>query len=140
MSIAKYLWVTGSMIITVLGFIHLYYTFFTNAFSSTNKKLIEEMKSSSPILTHEITMWKSWIGFNGSHSSGVIFIGLINSYFAFRYFEILRTDHLFFIINILTISFYVWLAGKYWFNIPFIGLLITLACFLSSYSLLLMSK
>ncbi len=128
------------MLITTLGVIHLYYTFFTNAFSSTNERMIEEMKVSSPVLTQKITMWNSWVGFNGSHSSGVIFIGLINAYFAFRYFNVLRADHLFFIFTILMISFYVWLAGKYWFNVPFIGLSIALACFLASYSLVLTNK
>ena len=98
------------------------------------------MKASSPILTQEITMWKAWIGFNGSHSSGVLFIGIINFYLALRYFNILQSDHFFFIFNILTISFYVWLAEKYWFNIPFVGLLIALVCFLSSYMLTLVNK
>ncbi len=138
--LAKYLWLIGSILVFVLGSIHLYYTFFTNAFSSTNEKMIEEMKSSSPILTQEITMWKSWIGFNGSHSSGVIFIGLINFYLTFRYFKFLQTDHFFFIFNILTIGFYVWLAEKYWFNIPFIGLSIALTCFIISYILILVNK
>lgn len=133
--VAKYLWAIGSILITILGITHLYYTFFTNAFSSRNEKMIEEMKSSSPILTQEITVWKAWIGFNGSHSSGVIFIGIINFYLALRYFSVLQSDHFFFVFNILTIGFYVWLAEKYWFNIPFVGLSITLVCFLISYIL-----
>ena len=133
--IAKYLWTTGSIIMVLLGSIHVYCTFFTSTFSSENEKMIEEMKSSSPILTKKITMWNAWIGFNGSHSSGVIFIGLINVYLAFRYFRILQSDHFFFVFNILTIGFYVWLAEKYWFNIPLTGLLITLICFITSYIL-----
>ena len=138
--IANYLWALGSILISFLGGIHLYFTFFTNVFSSKNEKMIEAMKASSPILTQEITMWKAWIGFNGSHSSGVLFIGIINFYLALRYFNILQSDHFFFIFNILTISFYVWLAEKYWFNIPFVGLLIALVCFLSSYMLTLVNK
>ncbi|UFH54487.1 LIC_13387 family protein [Spirosoma sp. KNUC1025] len=138
--IAKYLWAIGSVPAVVLGIIHLYYTFFTNGFSSANEKMIEEMKSSSPILTREITMWKAWIGFNGSHSSGVMFIGIINFYVALRYFNVLQSDHFFFVFNILTIGFYLWLAEKYWFNIPFLGLLLTLVCFTASYVLTLVNK
>jgi hypothetical protein len=80
--IAKYLWETGSVIITILATIHLYYTFFTNKFSSRNEKMVEEMKTSFPILTQKTTMWKAWIGFNASHSSGAMFIGIINFYLA----------------------------------------------------------
>lgn len=66
--LAKYLWEIGSIVITVLGSTHLYYTFFTNKFSSRNEKLVEEMKTSFPILTKEMNMWKGWISFNATHS------------------------------------------------------------------------
>ena len=133
--IAKYLWEFGSAIFAILGSIHLYYTFFTNKFSSRNEKVVEEMKSSSLILTRKTTIWKAWIGFNASHSSGAIFIGIINIYLGSRYFETLQHDHFFFLFNIVTAIFYVWLAKKYWFKIPFIGILIALACFCVSYIL-----
>ena len=98
------------------------------------------MQANSPILSQKITMWKAWIGFNGSHSSGVIFIGLMNLYLAFYYFSVLQSDHLFFVFNILTIGFYIWLAKKYWFNIPLIGLSITMACYITSYILTMLNK
>ena len=134
---AKYIWEFGSIILIILGTIHLAYTFFTNKFSSKNKKVITEMKSSHPNLTKETTIWKAWIGFNASHSIGVIFIGIINLYLAFEYFSILQSDHFFFIFNILTISFFVWLAKLYWFKIPLIGTSITLICYMLSYSIIL---
>lgn len=139
MIIAKYLWVIGSITITVFAGLHLYLTFFTNKFSSKNEKLMEEMNSSSPVLTNELTMWKSWIGFNASHSSGGIFIGIINFYLALRYFTLLQTDHFFFVFTILTIGFYVWVAKTYWFKTPLVGLLVALACYLISYILVLIN-
>lgn len=135
--IAKYLWETGSIIIAMLGGLHLYYTFFTNKFSSRNEKVVEEMRTSFPNLTKKTTMWKSWIGFNGSHSSGAIFIGIINFYLASQYFTVLQSDHFFFLFNILTIAFYVFLAKKYWFNIPLTGIVMVLVCFTISYILTL---
>jgi len=140
MIIAKYLWEIGSIIIVILGSIHLYYTFFTNKFSSRNERMMGEMKSSSPIITKETSMWKAWMGFNASHSSGAIFIGVINSYLAFQYFRVLQSDNFFFLFNILTIGFYVWLAKKYWFKIPFTGLLMTFICFIVSYILTMINK
>ena len=138
--IAKYLWMLGSLIVFVLGTIHLLYTFYTNKFSPRNEKLEGEMKLTNPVLTSQTTMWNAWIGFNASHSSGAIFIGLINFYLAAKYFSIFQDDNLFFLLNILTIGFYVWLAKKYWFKIPFTGITITLICFIISYMLTTICK
>ena len=135
MIIAKLLWLTGSLIFTVLGTTHMLYTFFTDKFSSRNKKVIDEMKSSSPNLTAETTMWKAWTGFNASHSSGAIFIGVVNFYLALQHFDLIQTDAFFFALNLVTTGFYLWLAKKYWFQIPFIGILLTLFCFFISYVL-----
>lgn len=130
---AKYLWEIGSSIFAILGTLHLFYTFFSDKFSSRNEKMVDEMKTSHINLTKETTIWKAWIGFNASHSSGAMFIGIINFYLAVEYFAIFQSSHFFFLFNILTVGFYVWLAKKYWFKIPFIGILTTLICYLLSY-------
>ena len=130
---AKYIWEVGSMIFVILGSIHLVYTFFTDKFSSKNKKVLEEMESSYPILTGDTTIWKAWIGFNASHSAGAIFIGVVNMYIAHHFFQVIQGDYFFFAMNILTVGFYLWLAQRYWFRIPFYGILLTLVCFLTSF-------
>lgn len=137
---AKYLWILGSLILIILGTIHLIYTFFTNKFSPRNEKIEEEMKSAIPILTKQTTIWKGWIDFNASHSCGILFIGIINLYLAFTYFSLFQSDNFFFLLNILTIGFYVWLAKKYWFKIPLIGITITWICFIGSYILIIINK
>ena len=137
---AKYLWETGSVIIVVLGCLHLYYTFFTDKFSSRNEKAVEEMKTSFPVLTKETTIWNAWIGFNASHSAGAIFIGVINFYLGIQYFAILQSDHFFFLFNILTMSFYVYIAKKYWFKSPLIGVITVLMCFIASYFLTITNR
>lgn len=127
--LGKYIWIFGSIIFTILGIVHLIFTFFSNKFLSKNEKMILEMKSSSPIISNETTMWKAWIGFNASHSSGVIFIGIINIYMVCNFWSALKTDLFFFIFNILIVGFYLWLAKKYWFKVPFFGILLTFICF-----------
>jgi len=137
MKIIKYIWEFGSLILLLLGSIHMFYTFFTNKFSSNNENLITEMKKSSPILTNETTIWRAWVGFNASHSSGAIFIGVINFLIAANYFESFLSNNFYYIFNIITILFYLILAKKYWFKVPFIGILITLICYLSVYIIIL---
>lgn len=137
--IEKYLWEFGSLIIFLLGSTHLYFTFFTDKFSSKNKKLIEEMKNSHPILTKKTTIWSAWIGFNASHSSGAMFIGAMNLYLAINYFSAFDGAHFFFIFNIITLGFYLWLAKKYWFKTPFLGILVAFLCYTVSYILMLVN-
>jgi hypothetical protein len=72
-------------------------------------------------------MWKAWQGFNASHSSGAIYIGLINLLLAIRYSAVLQ-DPFVIVLNISTVLFYLWLAKRYWFSVPFKGMLLS-ACF-----------
>jgi hypothetical protein len=133
--LARYLWMTGSLIIASLGTIHLYLTFFTTAFGSSNQTMIQHMQASSPTLSPSINMWRAWIGFNASHSSGLVFMGLFNGYLAFRYFGHVQSDPFFFVGTLLAISFYGWLAHRYWFSLPLLGLSLALLCFVVSYGL-----
>jgi len=134
---AKYLWELGSVIILLFGCMHLYFTFFTDKFSSTNKQLIADMKASSPKLTKQTTMWKAWIGFNATHSSGAMFIGFLNFYMAYNYFDLMQTDHIFFLLSIVTVVFYVWVIKNIGFKTPIVGVLFTLFCYIAAYVLVL---
>jgi hypothetical protein len=137
---AKYLWIAGSIIITALGMIHLVYTFCTNKLSPRNKELKEAMKMASPMITKQTTIWKAWTGFNASHSIGMIFLGFINLYFAANYFSIFKSENTYFVLNIFTVAFYLWLARKYWFKIPFTGIGISFLCYFISYLLIVINK
>jgi len=130
--LAKILWFTGSVIFLALGTLHLYYTFFSSKFAARNKAVVTEMKNTSPVLTNETTMWNAWIGFNASHSAGAIFIGLINIILVVQYFPVLQDSLVIQLLNIATFIFYCWLAKKFWFRIPFTGILITAGCFVAA--------
>ena len=134
--LAKYLWVAGSIPFIVLGSIHLLYTFFTNKFNSRNSLLDEQMKTSHPVLTRQTTMWKAWTGFNASHASGAIYIGIVNLLLALSHFSVVQ-EPAFLILNVLTVLFYLWLARKFWFRIPFTGILLAACCFIAATVILL---
>ena len=113
------------------------YTFFSNKFLARDSNTVEKMKMTSPILTRNTTMWKAWIGFNASHSLGVIFFGLINIIIAIQHFEIYISAPILSVLNIITLLFYLFLSKKYWFRPPFIGVIVSLLCFSISFILLL---
>jgi len=126
----KILWITGAAIFLLLGTIHLLYTFFTGKFNARNKDVMAAMKNTSPVLTKETTMWKAWIGFNASHSAGAIFFGLINILLVSGYFQVMQNSLLLHLLNNATAIFYLWLGKKYWFKIPFTGILLAAVCFI----------
>ncbi|MEO6610599.1 MAG: hypothetical protein ABIT05_00650 [Chitinophagaceae bacterium] len=127
--IEKILWICGSSIYIILAGMHLLYTFFTNKFSVRDRETEERMKRNYPVLTNKTTMWKAWIGFNGSHSIGGIFFGVINLVFAVNYFELLGNSMGLLLLTCATSFFYLFLGFKYWFVIPRTGILVASVCF-----------
>ena len=109
-------------------------------FLPRSHQLMEDMKKASPVLSRDLTMWNAWVGFNASHSSGIIFIAVINIYIAVKFFPLFRESHFYFLFNIATMAFYVFLAGKYWFSKPLIGVCIVLLCYLVAYTLVLVKS
>ena len=130
--LSKVLWLSGSAIFFILGSLHLVYTFFSTKLDPRNKTVIDEMKATFLRLTDETTAWKAWIGFNASHSAGAIFFGAINIILSARHFYIIENSFLLSFLTILTSVFYLGLARKYWFSIPYIGILVATACFIAS--------
>jgi len=130
--VEQILLIIGAAIFGVLGALHLYYTFFTNKFMTRDRKVAEAMKGTSPILTERTTMWDAWIGFNGSHSLGAIFIAVFYILLASTHMQVIRETKSFVLLAVLIGISYLYLAIKYWFRIPLIGILIATICFVVS--------
>jgi hypothetical protein len=124
--------ITGSTILGILGTIHLVYTFFTNKFEARDPAVTQAMRDVSPILTRDTSVWRAWIGFNASHSLGVMFFAGIYIPLAFSHFTIIQQSHWFTILPVVMGSSYLLLARKYWFKIPFTGILIATICFIAA--------
>ena len=74
--------VASAGIILLLGVIHLVYTFYGKKLTPRDPALQAAMRQVSPVLTRATTMWKTWVGFNASHSMGAMLFGLIYGYLA----------------------------------------------------------
>ena len=130
--IEQILLIVGAAIFGVLGTLHLYYTFFTNKFMTRDHTVAEAMKATSPLLSNRTTMWDTWIGFNGSHSLGAIFIGTFYILLATTHMEVIRETKSFVLLAVLIGASYLVLAIKYWFRTPLIGILIATIVFVIS--------
>lgn len=121
--------IVGASIFGVLGIVHLLYTFFTNKFEAYDSSVTDAMKKTSLILTKETTVWDAWIGFNASHSFGAMLVAGIYIPLVIHYFEIIKQSVWFSILPVIIGLSYLVLAKKYWFKIPFVGVLISTVCF-----------
>jgi hypothetical protein len=125
----KQLIILGSSILLLLGTIHLIYTFFTTKLFPRNNNLIKDLKKEYPVLTKGTTMWKAWIGFNASHSAGIVFFAKINIILVFYAFQVFQDSTALLILDDGFVLFYLFLAKKYWFKTPFLGILLASLCF-----------
>ncbi len=119
----------GAAIFGFLGTVHLVYTFFTDKFEAYDSDVTKAMKNTTPILTKDTTMWNAWIGFNASHSLGAIVFGAIYLPMAVSHFHVVRESMWLLHLPVLVGVSYLALAKKYWFKIPFIGILVSTICF-----------
>lgn len=81
-AVAPLLVVASAAVVLLLGVTYLLFTFGTRMLHPRDPELRVRMDEVSPILTRETTMWKTWVGFNASHSYGIIFFAIVYGYLA----------------------------------------------------------
>ncbi|ROZ64963.1 hypothetical protein [Ramlibacter sp. WS9] len=117
----SYFIAAGAVIALVLGLIHLLYTYRGNKLHPRDDALKARMTEVSPVLTRETTMWRCWIGFNASHSFGVIFFGVLYAYLPLAHSRMFFESPFLLAVGLAVLVGYVTLARRYWFSIPFRG-------------------
>ena len=122
---------TSATIVLFLGLAHLYLTFFTRAFASRDTALEEKLKSVSPRISGQTTMWRAGVGFHSSHALGVIFFGLVYGYLALAELNFLIRSPFLVGLGALVLLGYIVLAKLYWFDRPLVGVALALACYLA---------
>lgn len=130
--LAKSLMMVSSGIILGLGVIHLIYTFSGTNLLPRDPSLQVLMSQVHPGLTTETTMWKTWIGFNASHSMGAILFGLIFGFLAYQHTELLFNSAYLLAVGFLMLAGLFVLGKLYWFSVPFACITISLVCYLAS--------
>jgi hypothetical protein len=86
---ARILMVLSASIVLTLGVSHLVYTFSGPNLTPRDPALQVSMSQVSPVITKETTMWRCWVGFNASHSMGLILFGLVFGYLALAHGQLL---------------------------------------------------
>jgi hypothetical protein len=69
-------------------------------------------------------MWRAWVGFNASHSLGALLFGTIYGYLAVVHRALLFQSWFLLSLGLLTLVAYALLGKRYWFSVPFRGILL----------------
>jgi sterol desaturase/sphingolipid hydroxylase (fatty acid hydroxylase superfamily) len=126
------LMVASAAILFVLGTLHLIYTFVGPKLTPRDPALQIRMREVSPVITKETTMWRCWVGFNASHSMAAMLFGLIYGYLAIAHGGLLFSSPYLLVVGLLTVGGFFVLGRLYWFSVPFIGIGISLVCYVAS--------
>ena len=111
--------VASAMIMLMLGFVHLLYTFHVTKLNPRDSNLTAKMMTVSPVISRETTMWRAWVGFNASHSICLILFGAVYGYLAMRHSAFLFQSWFLLAVGFAVLLGYAILAKLYWFNAPF---------------------
>jgi hypothetical protein len=139
--LSRYVFLVGALPLVVLGTVHVFGTPFTlvqsKGLAPRDPSLRDAMTKDTILLTRRVTVWRAWVGFNLSHSLGLLLFGIVvllvgRSEASFR-----EQAGVFLPVAIVVSTFYLLLAARYWFRSPVIGIAAAGACFVASWVLFL---
>jgi hypothetical protein len=134
MLIARFLLYFGGGIFVLLGFLHALYTFLD---IRRPRRLVPQdpavalaMTASSLRLSRGgTTMWRAWVGFNFSHSVGVILLGALCIGAGASLGAVIVSAWALLVLLVISII-YLGLSVLYWFRIPTAGIAVASLCLL----------
>jgi len=134
----RLLLIFGGAVFGVLGALHAIYTLLDlrspRRLVPVDPSVAQAMANSPLRLSGGRTdMWRAWIGFNFSHSLGVLMVAGLALWAGFRF----NTLPVAIIMPVLTLigCVYLILALSYWFRAPAIGVAIGTGCFAAAWVL-----
>jgi hypothetical protein len=127
--------VLSASIVLTLGVVHLIYTFWGPSLTPRDPALQISMSQISPVITKETTMWRCWVGFNASHSMGLILFGLVFGFLALAHGQLLFQSPFLLVVGLAMLGALGVLCKIYFSSAPLTGISISFACYLASIAL-----
>jgi len=129
--VAVLLLLASAVIVLALGLIHLWYTFRSNNLEPRDADLLQSMKQTHLVLTRGTTMWWAWVGFNATHSLGLILFALVYGYIALAAPRLLFGPGYLGIVGLMALLAYVAVAHRYFFRTPLRGVLLATVLYMA---------
>jgi hypothetical protein len=132
--VVQFLLIVGSSIFVLLGAAHGVLTLKDlgnpRNFTPRDPKLRTAMEHSTIALHPKINLWRAWLGFNLSHSLGLVMFGGAFLYISIFHSSLFSQSSLLQGCSILVSAAYLIMSLKFWFSNPAIGSGISMGCFI----------
>jgi hypothetical protein len=122
----------SASILFTLGLLHLVYTFWGPKLTPRDPALRIRMSEVALVITKETTIWRCWIGFNASHTMGLMLFGVIYGFLAIAHSQMLFHSPFLLVVGFAMVGGVCVLGRRYFFSVPFIGASISLVCYVAS--------
>ena len=133
---ARALLFTGALIFFALGVYHGTLTLrdlsLPRAFTPTDESVRRAMQGARLALNPRINLWEAWIGFNLSHSLGLVLFGGGLITIAWLHFSAFARSPSMQVTVLVVAAAYPILSVCFWFWVPALGTGLALGCFLAS--------
>jgi len=129
--LASNLITTSAAIVLLFGSMHLLFTFRGTKLHPRDPALKLAMMAAHPVITRQTTVWRANLGFNATHSMGLMLFGLIYGYLAVAQPAMLWQSGFLLTLGLVTLAAYVVLARLYFFSIPFRGVTLAMVCYVA---------
>lgn len=136
---SRYLFLAGALPLLLFGISHAVHTpqqpEERKALSPADPGLAEAMARSRVLLTSRTDMWRAWVGFNLSHSLGLVLFGVVvvlvgRTPTTFKY-----NAAVFLPLAVVVSVIYLGLGLAYFFRTPIIGSAVAIVLFTSAWVL-----
>ena len=124
--------IVGGCVFGILGLLHAVYTFSDSRhprrLAPEDPAVLRSMASTGVRLSSgATTMWRAWLGFNFSHSLGALMFSAA-CIAAGLELTALALPKAALLLPVAIGALYLWLAIRYWFRIPAIGIALGTLC------------
>jgi hypothetical protein len=142
--LSRYLFLAGALPFLLLGTLHAVYTprqpVDRKGLSPSDSGLAESMARSSILLTRRTDMWRAWVGFNLSHSLGLVLFGAVIVLVGRTSASFGYNAGLFLPLAIVVSLAYLILGMAYWFRTPIIAIGVCVCLFSAAWALHLLGR
>lgn len=133
--LAQILITISAGIIMLLGLVHLAYTYFGDNLHPRDTDLLARLKTTSPVISSQTSVWKAWIGFNASHGLGAILFGVVFGYLALQQPMLLFHSYFLGFTGLIVLGAYLAMAKLYWFTRPLQGISLAFLSYVAGFIL-----
>ena len=129
--VASFLVSVSAAIVFALGALHLFHTYRGPLLHPRDEGVKDAMERSTLRITRETTVWRAYVGFNVTHSLGLMLFGAIYLWLALVVPGLLFGSLFLQFLGLAMLAACTVLARRYFFSVPFRAIVLATALYVA---------